>query len=125
MEWLLRTYRSDTLPLAGIGDIVPIRICENGWPTGPGRSEERQADVLDTLVRTVDRLRTELTITHWELFALRDADSSKDDLFHQFGVLRDDYTLKLAYHTLRALITELGADPPLPPRHAHGTHQTV
>jgi hypothetical protein len=42
-----------------------------------------------------------------ELFTLRDADSSNDDLFHQFGVLRDDYTPKPAFDRLRALFAEL------------------
>lgn len=53
-------------------------------------------------------LRAELNITHWELFTLRDADSSRNDLFHRFGVLRDDYSPKPAFHTLRRLIAELG-----------------
>ena len=59
-------------------------------------------------IRTVHALRAELNITHWELFTLRDADSSKDDLFHRFGILRDDYSRKPAFHTLRRLIAELG-----------------
>ncbi|MGW2540748.1 hypothetical protein ACWC5I_07710, partial [Kitasatospora sp. NPDC001574] len=46
-----------------IGPAVPIRICEHVWPTGPDRSEGRQAEVVeealpsdphDTLVRLVD-----------------------------------------------------------------------
>lgn len=53
-------------------------------------------------------LRAELKIPHWELFTLRDADSSRNDLFHRFGVLRDDYSPKPAFHTLRRLIAELG-----------------
>ncbi|MEU1194524.1 hypothetical protein ABZ421_44895, partial [Streptomyces sp. NPDC005859] len=28
---------------------VAIRICENGWPTGPDRSEQQQAAVLETV----------------------------------------------------------------------------
>ena len=34
---------------------------------------------------------------HYVLFGLRDAASSKPDLFHQFGIMRDDYTPKPAY----------------------------
>ncbi|MBO3749409.1 hypothetical protein J5X84_25300 [Streptosporangiaceae bacterium NEAU-GS5] len=107
VERLLRDFRERDLATAGIPASVPIRICENGWPTGPGRPEEQQAAVLETIIRTVDGLREELNVTHWELFTLRDADSSKDDLFHQFGVLRDDYSPKPAFHTLRRLISEL------------------
>jgi hypothetical protein len=50
VDWLLCGFREEALPVAGIGPEVPIRICENGWPTGPGRSEERQADVLETVL---------------------------------------------------------------------------
>ncbi|MGI8902518.1 MAG: hypothetical protein ACR2IP_02405 [Solirubrobacteraceae bacterium] len=107
LEWVLRSYRERALPIAGIDGSVPIRICENGWPTGPGRPEERQAQVLETVIRAVNDLRAELNITHWELFTLRDADSAKDDLFHRFGIMRDDYTPKPAYHVLRGLIAEL------------------
>jgi hypothetical protein len=108
VEWLLRTFRERDLATAGIAPSVPIRICENGWPTGPDRPEEQQAVVLERIVRTVHALRADLNITHWELFTLRDADSSKNDLFHRFGVLRDDYSPKPAFHTLRRLISQLG-----------------
>ncbi len=107
VDWLLRSFREQALPVAGIGPQTPIRICENGWPTGPGRSPEQQADVLETVLRAVAARREELNVTHWELFTLRDADSSNDDLFHQFGVMRDDYTPKPAFDRLRALFAEL------------------
>jgi hypothetical protein len=107
VETTLRTLRHVALPLAGIGATTPIRICETGWPTGPGRSERRQAEVLDTVLRSVHRHRRELGITHWELFTLRDADSSQPDPFHQFGVLRDDYTPKPAFDQLRRTLAEL------------------
>jgi hypothetical protein len=107
VERLLRDFREGALA-AGIPASVPIRICENGWPTGPDRPEHLQAAVLEAVVRTVHRLRAELNVTHWQLFTLRDADSSKNDLFHQFGVLRSDYSRKPAFHTLRRLIAELG-----------------
>ncbi len=108
VDWVLRTYRERDLAGAGIPATLPIRICENGWPTGPGRPEQTQADVLETTLRTVHALRAELNVTHWELFTLRDADSSRDGLFYNFGVLRDDYLPKPAFARLRALIAELG-----------------
>lgn len=108
VEWLLRSFRDQALPIAGIGRDVPIRICENGWPTGAGRSESRQADVLECVLRAVDARAGELGVTHWELFTLRDADSSKADLFHNFGILRDDYSPKPAYDRLVSLLAELG-----------------
>ena len=113
VDTMLRRFREDALPIAGVGAATPIRICENGWPTGPGRSECRQAEVLDTVLRAVHARRHDLNITHWELFALRDADSKQDSPFHQFGILRDDYTPKPAFERLRNTIAELrGFDPP-------------
>jgi hypothetical protein len=108
VERLLRDFRQGALATAGIPASVPIRICENGWPTGPDRPERLQGEVLEVIIRTVHRLRAELNVTHWQLFTLRDADSAKDDLFHQFGVLRSDYSPKPAFHVLRRLIAELG-----------------
>ena len=101
---ILTGYRAQ-LSAAGVPGSVPVRVSECGWPTGPGRSEQDQADALATIVGTIAGLRGELGITHWELFTLRDADSSRDDVFCQFGVLRDDYTPKPAFEVLRKLIS--------------------
>lgn len=114
VEGLLQDLRLRDLATAGIPASVPIRITENGWPTGTNpltgtcRSLARQAEVIDAVVRTVHRLRRELNISHYMLFGLRDADSSEPDLFHQFGIMHDDYTPKPAYRTFRQLIRELG-----------------
>ncbi|MBV9605713.1 MAG: hypothetical protein JO027_11415 [Solirubrobacterales bacterium] len=105
---VLRVFRERVLEPIGIGLDVPVHVCENGWPTGSHRSAERQAACLETLVRSIDAVSAELNVTHWELFTLRDADSSKDDLFHQFGVLSDDYTPKPAFEQLAKLYSELG-----------------
>ncbi|MGA8944023.1 MAG: hypothetical protein WB502_15115, partial [Thermoactinomyces sp.] len=114
VENLLRHFREVNLKTAGIHGSIPIRITENGWPTGKNpftnkdRSFKRQSEVLETVIRTIYKLRQELHITHYELFGLRDADSSKNDLFHQFGIMRDDYTPKPAFYTFQRLIRELG-----------------
>lgn len=114
VEHTLRKLREEHLAAAGIPPAVPIRIGENGWPTGRHpltgelRTGERQAEVLEAVIRTVHRLRGELNITHYSLFGLRDADSSKDDIFHQFGIMRDDYTPKPAFYKYQNLIKELG-----------------
>jgi hypothetical protein len=115
VERILCELRERNLVTAGIPHDIPIRVTENGWPTGVNpldhsdRTYEAQADVLDIVIRAVDRLRSELNITHYDLFGLRDADSSNDELFHQFGILRDDYTPKPAFHAFRHLVDELGA----------------
>src|SRR5262249_34186960 len=115
VEQVLRDLRARDLPVAGLGPSVPIRITENGWPTGTNpltgavRPAEHQRKVLDTIVRTVHRVAGELNVSHYMLFGLRDADSSKQDPFHQFGILRDDYTPKPADTTFKALVEQLGA----------------
>jgi hypothetical protein len=108
LEFLLTRFRSVNLPAAGVGEEIPIHVCENGWPTGPERPPERQAAVVEIVVRTVHGLADRLNVTHYEHFALRDADSSKPEIFHQFGLMRDDYTPKPAFETYRRLIAELG-----------------
>ncbi|KIQ64867.1 hypothetical protein TR51_12200 [Kitasatospora griseola] len=108
VAWVLHGFRRTDLPRAGIPAAVPIRICENGWPTGPGRSEESQARVLETVIRAVAGQAAALNLDGYTLFALRDADSRGDSLFHGFGLLRDDHTRKAAFETYRRLIAELG-----------------
>jgi hypothetical protein len=104
---VLRHFRMVNLAAANIAASVPIHIAENGWPTGPERSYERQAAVLETIIQTVYEQRAAHNLTHYELFALRDADSSNSNLFYQFGLLRDDYTPKPAFEAYRRLIEAL------------------
>lgn len=106
---LICEMRETWLPAAGIPDTTPIRITENAWPTGPDRPYERQAEVLETIIRTIGDHRARYHITHYEMHGLRDADSRNPSLFCQFGLLRDDYTPKPAFETYRRLIQELGA----------------
>ncbi len=109
---VLETMRNDWLPAAGIGPDIPIDVAEHGWPTGPARSPERQAQVLETVVQAVWEMRERLNIARYTHFALRDADSSTpevtDDIFHHFGITYEDYSPKPAYGVFRRLIGELG-----------------
>ena len=111
---VLGAFRHTDLPKAGIPESVAMRICENGWPTGPDRTEQRQAATLERVIRTVAGLADDLNIDGYSLFALRDADSTADGLFHRFGLLYDDYTPKPAFETYRQLISELGRPPVAP-----------
>ncbi|WP_116109457.1 hypothetical protein [Amycolatopsis ruanii] len=98
---LLRHHRENVLAPAGFGD-VPLHITEHGWPTGPDRPAERQAEVVETVVRAA----ADAGVSCYTHFSLRDADSAQPGLFHQFGLLRDDYTRKPAFDTYRKLIAE-------------------
>lgn len=111
LPMLLHALREQWMPRAGLGAHIPIHIAENGWPTSPTRSYERQAQVLEQIIRIVYEHRAALNIAQYELFDLRDADSSNPDIFYQFGLMRDDYTPKPAFHTYQRLIAELGAPP--------------
>src|SRR6187549_36290 len=108
IAFLLTNLRRVNLAAANIPASVPIHITENGWPTGEGRTPEKQATVIETIIRAVYAQCTAFNVTHYELFALRDGNSANQDLFHQFGILRDDYTPKPAFESYRELIAELG-----------------
>ncbi len=106
---VLTHFRTVVLESASIPRSVPIHIGENGWPTSPDRACERQSEVIETVIRAIHGLSRDLNITRYEHFALRDADSSNPDFFHQFGLMRDDYAPKPAFETYRRLIREFGA----------------
>ncbi|GGV17111.1 hypothetical protein GCM10010182_42700 [Actinomadura cremea] len=101
---LLAMHR-DLMTEAGIPASVPLHITENGWPTGPGRTPERQAEVLAAVLDAVTGEAGALGIGAYLHFALRDADSSKDGLFHRFGLLHDDYTPKPAFDVYRKYVS--------------------
>lgn len=105
---LLTYHREQCLSAAGIDATVPILVTENGWPTGPERTCDQQAEVVDIIVRAIAACRGRLNIAGYSHFSLRDADSANPGLFHQFGLMRDDYTPKPAFETYRSLIAELG-----------------
>lgn len=104
---VLTSHRMVNLPAGKIPATLPLHITENGWPTTNGRTEAHQAEVLETIVRTVDGLRSELNITHYEFFDLRDTNSTNPSDF-QFGLLRDNYSPKPAFACYQQLIAELG-----------------
>ena len=103
----LLAHHRDLMRAAGLAH-VPLHITEHGWPTGPDRSPRRQAEVVETVVRTIAENAERLHITGYTHFALRDADSAHPGLFHNFGLTTDDYSPKPAFETYRALIAELG-----------------
>jgi hypothetical protein len=105
---VLSHFRNVNLAAGKISQTYPIHITEHGYPTGPNRSPERQVEVVELVIRTIHENREQFNITHYEHFALRDANSSNPDLLSQFGLLRDDYQPKPAFERYRQLIAELG-----------------
>ncbi|MDX6699117.1 MAG: hypothetical protein QOE65_2514 [Solirubrobacteraceae bacterium] len=108
------------LPKAGIPDRVPIRVEENGWPTGPGRAEDYQAQALRTMVGAVNDFRGTYNVSDYRWFDLRDHATSSSNFQHHYGLLRDDYSEKPAFAVYRDLIRSLARDEPVsagaPPR---------
>jgi len=107
VELVLTDFRERVLPTAGIGPAIPIRIAENGWSTGAGRTEQRQAEVLATVLSTILSIKDRLNITGYSHFCLRDADSGaeeglSDSLYYAFGLLHTDYTPKPAFAVYQA-----------------------
>jgi len=101
--------RECMMPLAGLGDDIPIHVTENGWPTAPpARSYEEQAVALEEMVRAVDTYRANYGVSDYRWFDLRDADSADPNFQQQFGLMRDDYSPKPAFGAYRALVAELG-----------------
>jgi hypothetical protein len=113
MVGVLETMRLVWMPAAGIPENVPIHITENGWPTSAGRGIDRQAEVLEQVIRTVHANSSRLNIGRYSLFALRDVSlrnaSNEENLFNFFGIMTADYERKPAFETIRKLVRELGA----------------
>lgn len=104
VQGLLHAHRQQNLAPAGLGHL-PLVITEHGWPTGPGRTPQRQAEVLRTVINVLARNAVALNITGYTHHTLRDARSAGSGLFCQFGLMTDDYTSKPAFHVYRDLIS--------------------
>jgi hypothetical protein len=109
MDGALRRLRSSYLPLAGIPRSVPLRITENGYPTGPDRTEAMQVTVMRAAVKAVYEARRTYNVTAYRWFDLRDADSSSSSFESQYGIMRDDYSPKPAFGVYRQLVAEFDA----------------
>jgi hypothetical protein len=94
------------MPVAGLGRAVPIHVEENGWPTGPGRSEEYQAAAMRAMVGAVHEFRGTYNVTDYRWFDLRDHNTSSLNFQQHYGLLRDDYSAKPAFAVYRELVRE-------------------
>lgn len=105
----VRALRDCYMPMAGLGRATSIQIAENGFPTGPGRSEELQAQVLDQMVRSVVAISATYGVSDYRWFDLRDSSSADPSMESQYGITRDDYSHKPAFATYRDLVARHGA----------------
>lgn len=112
MKQSVRALRDCMMPLAGLGDATALHIAENGFPTGPGRSEELQSQVLDAMVRNVDAIRGLYGVTDYRWFDLRDSSSADPNMESQYGITRDDYSPKPAFTTYRDLVDRFSGGGP-------------
>jgi hypothetical protein len=103
----MSVLRDCYMPVAGLGRHVPIHVEENGWPTGPGRSEATQVTALRQMVKAVNRFRATYGVTAYRWFDLRDHNTSSDNFQHHYGLLRDDYSKKPAFGIYRKLVGKL------------------
>lgn len=101
--FLLQTARERSTA-AGFPAHLPFHITETGWPTGPERGEDQQAEILALVADTVRTSGHD--IAAYEIFGLRDTLTS-GGWQHRFGILRDDYTPKPAFARLAALIADM------------------
>jgi hypothetical protein len=106
----VRSLRDCLMPMAGLGTGTAIHIAENGFPTGPGRSEEMQSQTLDAMVRGIVAMRGAYGVTDYRWFDLRDSATTDPSIESQYGITRDDYSPKPAFATYRDLIANHGAD---------------
>jgi hypothetical protein len=106
MDTAFSRLRSTYLPLAGIPESVPLVVTENGYPTGPGRTEAMQVAAMRAAVTAVYRARRKYNITGYRWFDLRDADSATPTVESQYGLMRDDYSPKAAFRVYRDLVAE-------------------
>jgi len=108
----LSDLRECEMPLAGLKPSVPIHVEENGWPTGPGRSDAMQDAALRSMVGAVDEFRGTFGVSDYRWFDLRDHNTSSLNFQHHYGLLDDAYSPKPAFSSYRDLIARLNADPP-------------
>jgi hypothetical protein len=104
----MSALRDCYLPIAQIGDSVPIHVEENGYPTlEPARSYAQQADAMREMVGAVDEFRGTYNVTDYRWFDLRDHRTSSPNFQQQYGLLRDDYTPKPAFDVYAELVDAL------------------
>jgi hypothetical protein len=99
--------RQRYIPLAGIPASVPLHVSENGYPTGPGRTDATQVTAMKAAIAAIESQRAKYNVTDYRWFDLRDADSTGDSFESRYGLLNDDYSPKAAFTVYRDLVASL------------------
>jgi len=110
----LSTLRDCYLAQAQIPATIPIHVEENGWPTGPGRSETQQVDAMRSMIAAADAFRGTFNVSDYRWFDLRDHNTSSSNFQHHYGLLNDDYSPKPAFGVYRSLVAQLARPEALP-----------
>jgi hypothetical protein len=105
----VRCLRTAHMAAAGLSRAVTITVAETGYPTDPGRSEITQAEVLVAIIASVESMSQVYGITDVQWFSLRDANTASGQLENGYGLLRDDYSRKLAFTIYQQIIAAAGA----------------
>jgi hypothetical protein len=105
----LATVRRCFMPEARLGRSVPIWLTENGYQSGPLGDDAGQAAALDDMVRSAASVAGTYGVTDYRWFNLRDNRTGSLGIFDTTGLLRDDYSEKLAFRRFRDLVTSLGS----------------
>jgi hypothetical protein len=103
----MSVLRDCFMPIASIPRTVPIRVEENGYPTGAGRPEATQVQAMREMVGAVNRFRGTYNVTDYRWFDLRDHLTSDPNFQRHYGLLRDDYSPKPAFDVYRGLVAKL------------------
>lgn len=103
----MSVLRDCYMPIANIPRSVPLKVEENGYPTGPGRPESEQMKAMEQMVGAVHEFRGNFNVTDYRWFDLRDHDSSSTNFQHHYGILRDDYSPKPAFELYQGLVRGL------------------
>jgi hypothetical protein len=108
MRTALHAARNKHLGAAGVSDAA-IVITESGYPTTADRTASTQDLVLRAIVAVAEQTKAIYGVTGVYSFSLRDANTASRQLENAYGLLRDDYTPKPAFTTLKSLIENIGA----------------
>ncbi|MFD5632161.1 hypothetical protein [Streptomyces sp. NPDC127072] len=101
--------RNRSLPQAHIPPGTPIHVVEGGSPSGAPRTPRDQCDSLKDMLGAVLRAEKTLNIAQYELFSLRDADSSSGEPTGTLGIVTDTYRAKPAFDLYRTIVHDQAA----------------